>query len=140
MVPKRQLDDAETRISELELEISALKTQLAESEAAATESAAEQQTVEAPSSQWHLYGIIVQVRSNTFIVEPLTNQNPQSGSEVRIMKSLGDNRVLHLADGIVLEATPTRAVIRLYAVSSGAEIYGSPEIDDLVYISAVISD
>jgi hypothetical protein len=142
MVPREQLEETEEYLTELELEISSLKTRLAELEAAANETeaaeaAARERKVETPSAQWHLYGIIKEIRSNTFIVEALKNEIAHSGTEVRIMKSLGDNRVLHVADGIIIEASQNRTVVRLSTVSNGVESYGSPEVDDLVYIETV---
>ncbi len=84
--------------------------------------------------QWRLYGVIVQIRGEILVIEPLTNQIPPTGSEIRVMRSLGKDRVIHLADGSILEANATRATSRLSSVSNGAQNYGSPEIDDLIYV------
>ncbi|RKX79066.1 MAG: hypothetical protein DRP60_04895 [Spirochaetes bacterium] len=132
-VDSEKLSAAEVRISTLEDELTDLKNRLIESEAALK---AIESSTPVAASQWHLYGIIVQVRGETLVVEPLTNQIPPGGSEIRVMHSLGQDRVIHLADGSIVQANATRATCRILSDSDGAEIYGTPKVDDLIYISA----
>lgn len=126
LVPEERLTEAEQIISDLERKITDLETRLADIDTSVD-------TGEI-ATQWRLYGVIVQVRGEILVIEPLTNQIPPAGSEIRVMRSLGKDRVIHLADGSILEANATRATSRLSSVSSGAQNYGSPEIDDLVYV------
>ncbi|MCK5736078.1 MAG: hypothetical protein KAH21_06340, partial [Spirochaetaceae bacterium] len=140
VVDSEKLSAAENRISTLEDELTDLNNRLIESEAALkaaeNKAAAVDSSSPVAASQWHLYGIIVQIRGETLVVEPLTNQIPSDGSEIRVMRSLGQDRVIHLADGSIVQANATRATCRISSNSDGAEIYGIPNVDDLIYISA----
>ena len=126
LVSEERLAEVEQIISDLEREIADLETRLADSNTFVD-------TGEM-AIQWRLYGVIVQIRGEILVIEPLTNQIPPTGSEIRVMRSLGKDRVIHLADGSILEANATRATSRLSSVSNGAQNYGSPEIDDLIYV------
>ena len=126
LVSEERLAEVEQIISDLEREIADLETRLADSNTFVDTG---EMTI-----QWRLYGVIVQIRGEILVIEPLTNQIPPTGSEIRVMRSLGKDRVIHLADGSILEANATRATSRLSSVSNGAQNYGSPEIDDLIYV------
>lgn len=127
---EEELTAAREQIERLELEIKDLEARLAEDSAPIT---SEREPTAA--TQWHLYGVVVQIVGDTLIIEPMTNILPSRGEELRIMRSLSEDRVIHLADGIILEANETRAVGALSSGTSGAEVYGSPRVEDLVYIT-----
>jgi len=127
MVSEDKLETAEQIIADLENKISSLEARYNESNATVI--------TEEISMRWQLFGVIVQIVNESLIIEPLNDYIPSVGSDIRVMRSLGKNRVIHLADGKILEANATRAISRLSSSSNGADIYGSPEIDDLIYIS-----
>ena len=120
---EQELDAANLRISELERALALLERNLAES-----------RTAEAEAAKWTLFGVIVQILGDTLVIEPFGDESPVAGEQLRVMRSLGGDRVIHLADGVFLEAGPTRAVGSLSSGASGAEIYGSARVDDLIYV------
>ena len=89
----------------------------------------------AAAAKWTLYGVIVQILGETLVIEPFGGEVPAAGDSLRVMRSLGEGRVIHLADGIIREAGANRAVGKLSSGASGAEVYGSPRVDDLIYIN-----
>lgn len=128
LVTEEKLTTANQLISTLVKEIAVLETLLADSEAAANTNKV--------SGRWRLYGIIDQILDETLVIKPLINLIPSAGSKIRVMRSIGEDRVILLADGNIIEAEADRATSRLSSNSNGAEIYGSPDTDDLVYILA----
>ncbi len=119
-------ENEDKTIQTLEDRIAELETLLAENEAAIT-------FVPETSSRWHLYGVITMVSGEGFIIKPLINQIPETGSDIRVMKSTGEDRVIHIADGYIASANATRAVIRL------SDVFNTPKTDDLIYIWGVSS-
>ena len=126
MVPRSELDAAQLRIAELERLVAEL-----ESRETAERTRPGQSTL-----KWAPYGVIKQVTGESLVVEPLGPQNPGKDTLVRIMRSLGGDRAIHLADGIIVEANESRAVIRMLSRSEGSESYSTPRINDMVYLSA----
>lgn len=122
MVPKKDLEDAETQIAGLEARVNFLEESL--------RTRAEPVTV-----QWRQYGVIVKVEGETLLIEPRSGQVPPGGTDVRIMRSLSGERVIHLADGFIVEANSRRASVRLSPNADGADTYGTPEKGDLIYIT-----
>ncbi len=113
-------------IQTLENRIADLETLLAENEAVIS-------TVTVDSARWHLYGVITLVSGERFIVKPLLNQIPENGSEIRVMKSIGEDRVIHIADGYITSANTARATISL------SRVFNTPATNDLIYISTTLS-
>jgi len=107
-----------------------------EQEMAERDAAAEAMNRERASVRWQLYGVIVQRLGDILVVEPLTDQRPAAGAPMRVMRSVGTEQVYHLADGVVVEAGQNRATARVSSVTEGAEIYGTPKVDDLVYVTS----
>ncbi len=140
LVLEEQLISAEQQIAGLGLTIIELEKRLDEYETALAEAAPVITETSTDSGaigvQWRLYGAIVKISDGTLFIEPQTDLIPSAGSETRIMRSLGGDRIIHLADGSILEADATRGTSRLSSSSDGAEIYGSPEVGDLVYVSS----
>jgi predicted nucleic acid-binding Zn-ribbon protein len=128
MVPRSELDAAHLRIMELERLITELESR--------KEDAAEKNGPSGPAVKWAPYGVIKQVAGESLIVEPFGPQNPGKDTLVRIMRSLGGDRAIHLADGMIVEANESRAVIRVLSRSEGSESYSTPRINDIVYLSA----
>ncbi len=128
------LASAEIRIRDLELTIRTLEEKLAKNEI--EEKTAE--VVRPTTTQWRIYGTIVQIVGDTLVIEPMSDILPSVGSDVRIRRSLGGDRVIHLADGFLLEVNPARAVASISSSTSGAEVYGSPQVEDLVYIAVPV--
>ncbi len=128
--------ETERLLAEAENKIEALETKVAELEQTLASAAEERKPdPENSSSIWRPYGVVSQIQGNTLIIENIAGTIPSPGKELRIMRSLGEDRVIHLADGLILEANATRAVGSLSAAASGAEVYGSPQVNDLVYIT-----
>ncbi len=140
LVLEEQLISAEQQIAGLGLTIIELEKRLDEYETALAEAAPVITETSTDSGaigvQWRLYGAIVKISNGTLFIDPQTDLIPSAGSETRIMRSLGGDRIIHLADGSILEADATRGTSRLSSSSDGAEIYGSPEVGDLVYVSS----
>ena len=86
------------------------------------------------SPRWQVYGAISRISGETYIVKPVNNRIPQPGTEVRVMQSLSEDRVIHIADGYILSANTYGTSIRL------SSIFSTPEIDDLVYIETVAEE
>ena len=121
---ERTLQAANLRIGELEETVAQLERNLAAA-----------RTTEAEAAKWTLYGVIVQILGETLVIEPFGAEVPAAGDALRVMRSLGEGRVIHLADGIIREAGANRAVGKLSSDASGAEVYGAPRVDDLIYIN-----
>ncbi len=119
-------------IKALENRIAYLELLIAEKEITISAVPETESTPSAPA-RWHLYGVINQVNEDNFIIKPLINYIPDSGSEIRVMKSIGEDRVIHIADGYITSANDARAVIRL------SEVFNTPKTNDLIYISTTIS-
>ena len=86
--------------------------------------------------RWRLYGIIVQIDDETLIIEPLVDQIPTPGSQMRVMRSLGADSVMQLADGAIIKADRTRATAEISTDSGGNGSFGKPERNDLIYIAS----
>jgi hypothetical protein len=136
LVPAEDLAAAERRIAELELLVTDLETRLAMAPPQTVPAQPAETSQPVPqASRWRPYGTVDEIQANnTVIVRPQIDRIPLKGTEVRVMRSVGGDRVIHLADGIIEEAGAARAVVRLSSASEGAEIYGMPRTSDLIYL------
>lgn len=125
--------DLINRIQALDAELANLGEQLAESRLA-TVMAEESMRSDSISSQWRLYGIIVQRRGDNLVVEPLTDFVPATSSVFRIMRPLGNDRVTHVANGRFQTSTRSSASGSISPDSRDLVTYSSPLINDLVYL------
>ncbi|MDF1569835.1 MAG: hypothetical protein P1P77_17595, partial [Spirochaetaceae bacterium] len=86
--------------------------------------------------RWRLYGVVVGIVGETLMIEPLVDQIPPPGSQMRVMRSLGGDSMMQLADGAILEADRIRATAKISTDSGGSGSFGKPERDDLIYLTA----
>jgi chromosome segregation ATPase len=128
---RKELAVSQQRIEDLQKQIFDLENRLTE-----TEMAASGIGVEEIALRWRLYGVIVQIVGETLVIEPLVDQIPAPGSQMRVMRSLGEDSVMQLADGTILEADRTRATAKISTDSGGSGSFGKPERDDLIYLTA----
>lgn len=130
--------EQEARIAALEKRISDLEARLKDQNSTESRNtgtgidkppaAAEEKVI--PEFRWQLYGAIIRIRRETYIVKPIIGEIPLTHTEVRVMQSLGDDRIIHMADGYIISASGAEATIRLTSV------FNTPKIGDLVYISS----